>query len=63
VTAEARPGFLDAVRALGSALNETRLPWQVIGGVAVIARGVARFTADVDATLWAPTHSRMGGAS
>lgn len=47
------PGFLDALRALRNALEELKLPWLVIGGVAVIAHGVARYTADVDATVLA----------
>ncbi len=29
-------------------------PWMIIGGVAVIAHGVPRYTADVDATVSAP---------
>jgi len=45
------PAFLDAVRALSEALTELAAPWVVIGGVAVIARGVPRFTVDVDATV------------
>ena len=48
---EARsPEFLDALRALREALQALNVPWMVIGGVAVIARGVPRYTADVDAT-------------
>lgn len=47
----AHPSFLDALRALRTALDELRIPWLVIGGLAVIARGVPRFTADVDATF------------
>lgn len=43
--------FLDALRALRDALAELGTPWLVIGGLAVIARGVPRFTADVDATV------------
>lgn len=48
------PRFLDALRALRDGLEELGVPWLVIGGVAVIARGVPRYTADIDATLWAP---------
>lgn len=50
VPGEAR--FLDALRALRDGLDAARAPWLVIGGVAVIARGIARYTADVDATVW-----------
>jgi hypothetical protein len=52
---EARPPeFLDALRALHDALQALNVPWMVIGGVAVIAHGVPRYTADVDATAVAP---------
>ncbi len=37
----------DALEALGA-------PWMCIGGVAVIALGVPRYTADIDATVLAP---------
>ena len=46
--------FLSALRALGNSLQEFGAPWLVIGGVAVIAAGVPRLTADIDATIWAP---------
>lgn len=45
------------VRALGDllvALEELGVPHMIIGGLAVIARGVVRHTDDADATLWAP---------
>lgn len=48
------PEFLDALRALHDALQALNVPWMVIGGVAVIAHGVPRYTADVDATAAAP---------
>lgn len=52
---EARPAeFLDALRALCDGLRALNVPWMVIGGVAVIAHGVPRYTADVDATVTAP---------
>jgi hypothetical protein len=52
---EARPPeFLDALRALCDGLHALNVPWMIIGGVAVIAHGVPRFTADVDATVSAP---------
>ena len=44
---------LGAAKALNAALRELKRPYLVIGGIAVIARGAARFTADVDATVWA----------
>ena len=49
-----RPGFLDALRALRDGLQALGVPWMIIGGVAVIAHGVPRYTADVDATVSAP---------
>lgn len=45
------PAFPAAVRALRDALVELGVPWLIIGGVAVIARGVPRFTVDIDATV------------
>ena len=49
---EARqPEFLDALRALRDGLQALGVPWMIIGGVAVIAHGVPRYTADVDATV------------
>ena len=50
-------GFLDALRAVRDGLAELGRPWMVIGGVAVIASGVPRYTADIDATLSAPDES------
>lgn len=49
-----RRGFLDAPRALRDGLEALGVPWMIIGGVAVIAHGVPRYTADVDATVSAP---------
>jgi hypothetical protein len=43
--------FVEALHDLRAALSELGVPWLVIGGLAVIARGVPRFTADVDATF------------
>ena len=48
------PEFLDALRALRDGLQALGVPWMIIGGVAVIAHGVPRYTADVDATVSAP---------
>ena len=42
-----------ALRALSDALEELGAPAMVIGGIAVIARGVPRTTLDIDATVWA----------
>ena len=49
-----RPEFLDALRALRDGLQALGVPWMIIGGVAVIAHGVPRYTADVDATVSDP---------
>jgi hypothetical protein len=52
---EARPpAFLEALGALRDGLQALGVPWAIIGGVAVIAHGVPRYTADVDATVSAP---------
>lgn len=40
-----------ALADLAAALNATAVPWMVIGGIAVIARGVRRLTTDIDATV------------
>lgn len=48
------PGERDlqqALSALTSALNATGVPWMIIGGIAVIARGVRRMTTDIDAAV------------
>ena len=44
-------GLAGALRALTAALEELPAPAAIIGGVAVIARGVPRATVDVDATV------------
>ncbi len=41
------------IRALAQALSEVKQPHMIVGGIAVIARGVPRLTRDVDATVWA----------
>src|SRR5688572_23623669 len=43
-----------SIRALEKALRKVGRPHMIVGGVAVVARGVARVTRDVDATVWAP---------
>jgi Nucleotidyltransferase of unknown function (DUF6036) len=55
VTGSGEGRFLDALRAVRDGLEQLDLPWVIIGGVAVIARGVPRFTADIDATVWVGT--------
>lgn len=49
----ARRSLAAALRALSRALARVGKPYMLIGGVAVIARGVRRITQDVDAALWA----------
>lgn len=44
-------GLPQAIAALGAALDSMGLPWMLIGGIAVVSRGVARMTDDVDATV------------
>ena len=51
MTNSSEPGFLDALAALNQALDDIDAPSMVIGGVAVIALGVARLTVDIDATI------------
>lgn len=45
--------LLDALEALRAALERLGAPSMIIGGIAVIARGVPRQTQDIDATFWA----------
>lgn len=40
-----------ALAALTAGLAESGAPWMVIGGIAIIARGVRRFTTDIDAAV------------
>ncbi len=40
-----------ALKALAGALDEAGVPAMIIGGIAVIARGVPRHTIDIDATV------------
>lgn len=44
--------LLDALAALNGALRDVGAPSMIIGGIAVIARGVPRATRDIDATVW-----------
>ena len=41
----------EALQALAAALTATGASWMIIGGIAVIARGVRRFTTDIDAAV------------
>jgi len=62
----------DALAAPTRALDEAGAPWMVIGGIAVIAHGVRRFTTDIDAAVlgdaiaprkvacWTPPRSDRG---
>ncbi|MGH8576428.1 MAG: DUF6036 family nucleotidyltransferase [Gammaproteobacteria bacterium] len=52
MTAPAENPLLGALEAVADALTESRAPAMIIGGIAVIARGVPRQTVDVDATVW-----------
>lgn len=45
-------GVLQALAALNEALSAVKAATMIIGGIAVIARGVPRSTVDVDATVW-----------
>jgi hypothetical protein len=40
-----------ALETVARALDELGVPWAVIGGIAVIARGVRRMTTDIDAVI------------
>jgi len=51
VTAQGDRRLQEALRDLTDALSATGARWMVIGGIAVIARGVRRFTADIDAAV------------
>ena len=46
-------GVSAALEALAAAFNELDAPAMLIGGIAVIARGVPRTTLDIDAAVWA----------
>jgi hypothetical protein len=51
VTANPEPALFRALAALAAGLSELSRPFMVIGGIAVIARGVPRQTIDIDATV------------
>jgi predicted nucleotidyltransferase len=46
-----KPSLRDAVQAVAGALSALPVPGMIIGGIAVIARGVPRLTRDVDVTV------------
>jgi hypothetical protein len=52
VAASADRALLDALAALDRTLRRLAVPAMIIGGIAVIARGVPRQTVDIDATVW-----------
>jgi hypothetical protein len=41
----------EALEALTRALDRFRASWMILGGIAVVARGVRRFTTDIDAVV------------
>ena len=47
-------GLRQALAALSRALTRVGAPFMIIGGIAVVCRGVPRHTDDVDATVWGP---------
>lgn len=47
-------GLRQALAALSRALTRIGAPFMIIGGIAVVSRGVPRHTDDVDATVWGP---------
>ncbi|MFB3852320.1 MAG: hypothetical protein ACE148_00700 [Vicinamibacterales bacterium] len=51
MTADA--ALLAALADLAAALENVGEPAMIIGGIAVIARGIPRDTVDIDATIWA----------
>jgi Nucleotidyl transferase of unknown function (DUF2204) len=53
VTLPADRAILSALVDLAAAFEEDGAPAMIIGGIAVIVRGVPRQTVDVDATVWA----------
>ena len=53
MTDRSSPPVVESLAALKRALEHVQAPYMVIGGMAVIARGVSRNTDDADATVWA----------
>jgi predicted nucleotidyltransferase len=50
-SASAERLFEHALGALSRALRRARVPWMIIGGIALIARGVRRVTTDIDVAV------------
>ncbi len=50
-------GLRGALADLSAALHDSSADYMIIGGIAVIARGISRQTVDIDATVWAPALS------
>lgn len=53
MAAAADRALLDALAAIDRTLRRLAVPAMIIGGIAVIARGVPRQTVDIDATVLA----------
>lgn len=53
MTLPADRAFVKALADLAAGLAEHGSAWMIIGGLAVIVRGVPRQTIDIDATVWA----------
>lgn len=53
MTSRPQQPLVRALADLLAALDEVGAPYMIIGGLAVVARGVVRHTDDADATVWA----------
>jgi len=52
VSEPADRSLLQALAAVQAALDQVGAPAMIIGGMALIARGIPRLTRDIDATVW-----------
>jgi len=52
VSEAADRSLLQALAAVQAALDQVGAPAMIIGGMALIARGIPRLTRDIDATVW-----------
>lgn len=52
MSSHADEALLATLRAVAGAFRELGAPAMIIGGIAVIARGIPRQTVDVDGTVW-----------